>query len=185
MFHVDIDDAGIQVSAVLLPLDRFFEMRASAAIRLWHGLTGAILVPAAWSRTSKTGGDYLFLEALRSEPAGHGLVQSLPEGEWSRRSLGAVIQSPPARAGAFSSQASRQGSAVARAARPELPRRHPGSIRSHRDSRFVSDTSLGRHACCVTGLSGFAPSRPQKRRGRLGQSGFDPSACFFPAAAAA
>ncbi len=62
MFHVDIDDAGIQVSAVLLPLDRFFEMRASAAIRLWHGLTGAILVPAAWSRTSKTGGDYLFLE---------------------------------------------------------------------------------------------------------------------------
>ena len=40
LFRVHVDDAGIQAPAVLLPLDQFFEMRANAAIRLWHGLTG-------------------------------------------------------------------------------------------------------------------------------------------------
>jgi hypothetical protein len=40
VFRVHIDDAGIAPSAVLLPLDQFFESRAIAAIRLWRGLGG-------------------------------------------------------------------------------------------------------------------------------------------------
>ena len=40
VFRVHVDEAGIAPSAVLLPLDQFFEIRATAAIRLWRGLTG-------------------------------------------------------------------------------------------------------------------------------------------------
>jgi hypothetical protein len=40
VFRVHIDESGIEPSAVLLPLDQFFENRATAAIRLWRGLTG-------------------------------------------------------------------------------------------------------------------------------------------------
>ena len=40
VFRVHVDDAGIEPSAVLLPLDQFFESRATAAIRLWRGLAG-------------------------------------------------------------------------------------------------------------------------------------------------
>jgi hypothetical protein len=40
VFRVHVDQAGIGPSAVLLPLDQFFEIRATAAIRLWRGLTG-------------------------------------------------------------------------------------------------------------------------------------------------
>lgn len=39
-FRVHLDDAGIAPSAVLLPLDQFFESRATAALRLWRGLAG-------------------------------------------------------------------------------------------------------------------------------------------------
>ena len=38
--RVHVDEAGIEPSAVLLPLDQFFEIRATAAIRLWRGLAG-------------------------------------------------------------------------------------------------------------------------------------------------
>ena len=38
--RVHIDEAGIAPSAVLLPLDQFFENRVAAAIRLWRGLAG-------------------------------------------------------------------------------------------------------------------------------------------------
>ena len=38
MFRVHFDQAGIAPSAVLLPLDQFFESRATAAIRLWRSL---------------------------------------------------------------------------------------------------------------------------------------------------
>ena len=40
VFRVHLNDAGIEPSAVLLPLDQFFESRATAAIRLWRGLAG-------------------------------------------------------------------------------------------------------------------------------------------------
>jgi hypothetical protein len=40
VFRVHVDDATIEPSAVLLPLDQFFENRATAAIRLWRGLAG-------------------------------------------------------------------------------------------------------------------------------------------------
>jgi len=40
VFRVHLDDAGISPSAALLPLDQFFESRATAAIRLWRGLAG-------------------------------------------------------------------------------------------------------------------------------------------------
>jgi hypothetical protein len=40
MFRVHVDEAGMQPLAVLLPLDQFFESRATAAIRLWRGLAG-------------------------------------------------------------------------------------------------------------------------------------------------
>jgi hypothetical protein len=40
VFRVHVYEAGIQAPAVLLPLDQFFEIRATAAIRLWRGLTG-------------------------------------------------------------------------------------------------------------------------------------------------
>jgi hypothetical protein len=40
VFRVHLDESGIVPSAVLLPLDQFFESRATAAIRLWRGLAG-------------------------------------------------------------------------------------------------------------------------------------------------
>ena len=40
VFRVHVDEAGIEPPAVLLPLDQFFEIRATAAIRLWRGLAG-------------------------------------------------------------------------------------------------------------------------------------------------
>jgi hypothetical protein len=40
IFRVHVDDAIIEPFAVLLPLDQFFENRATAAIRLWRGLVG-------------------------------------------------------------------------------------------------------------------------------------------------
>ena len=40
LFRVHLDDSGIAPSAVLLPLDQFFESRATAAVRLWRGLAG-------------------------------------------------------------------------------------------------------------------------------------------------
>jgi hypothetical protein len=39
-FRVHIDDIGTDPPAVLLPLDQFFEIRMTAAIRLWRGLVG-------------------------------------------------------------------------------------------------------------------------------------------------
>lgn len=38
--RVHVDEVAIEPSAVLLPLDQFFEIRATAAIRLWRGLAG-------------------------------------------------------------------------------------------------------------------------------------------------
>src|SRR6202011_5544319 len=40
VFRVHIDEAGAEPPAVLLPLDQLFEIRATAAIRLWRGLSG-------------------------------------------------------------------------------------------------------------------------------------------------
>ena len=40
VLRVHVDEAGAEPPAVLLPLDQFFEIRATAAIRLWRGLTG-------------------------------------------------------------------------------------------------------------------------------------------------
>jgi hypothetical protein len=40
VFRVHVYESDIQAPAVLLPLDQFFEIRATAAIRLWRGLTG-------------------------------------------------------------------------------------------------------------------------------------------------
>ena len=40
LFRVHVGEAAIEPSAVLLPLDQFFENRAIAAIRLWRGLAG-------------------------------------------------------------------------------------------------------------------------------------------------
>ena len=40
VFRVHIDEAGAEPPAVLLPLDQLFEIRATAAIRLWRGLIG-------------------------------------------------------------------------------------------------------------------------------------------------
>jgi hypothetical protein len=40
VFRVHIDGAAARPPAVLLPLDELFEIRATAAIRLWRGLTG-------------------------------------------------------------------------------------------------------------------------------------------------
>ena len=40
VFRVHIDDKGVDPPAVLLPLDQLFEIRATAAIRFWRGLTG-------------------------------------------------------------------------------------------------------------------------------------------------
>jgi hypothetical protein len=39
VFRIHIDQAGIEPPSVLLPLDQFFEIRATAAMRLWRGLT--------------------------------------------------------------------------------------------------------------------------------------------------
>ena len=38
VFRVHADEVGIEPSAVLLPLDQFFEIRATAAIRIWRSL---------------------------------------------------------------------------------------------------------------------------------------------------
>ena len=40
VFRVHVGEGGIEPSAVLLPLDQFFENRAIAAIRLWRVLAG-------------------------------------------------------------------------------------------------------------------------------------------------
>lgn len=40
VFRVHLDDAGIAPSAALLPLDQFFESRATATIRLWRAFAG-------------------------------------------------------------------------------------------------------------------------------------------------
>ena len=40
VFRVHVGEGSIEPSAVLLPLDQFFENRATAAIRLWRGLAG-------------------------------------------------------------------------------------------------------------------------------------------------
>lgn len=40
VFRVHLNETGITPSAVLLPLDQFFESRAIAAIRFWRGLAG-------------------------------------------------------------------------------------------------------------------------------------------------
>jgi hypothetical protein len=40
MLRVHMDEAGAEPPAVLLPLDQLFEIRATAAIRLWRALTG-------------------------------------------------------------------------------------------------------------------------------------------------
>jgi hypothetical protein len=40
LFRVHVGEGGIEPTAVLLPLDQFFESRAIAAIRLWRGLAG-------------------------------------------------------------------------------------------------------------------------------------------------
>jgi hypothetical protein len=40
VFRVHVGEDGIEPSAVILPLDQFFENRAIAAIRLWRGLAG-------------------------------------------------------------------------------------------------------------------------------------------------
>lgn len=40
VFRVHVGEGSIEPSAVLLPLDQFFENRANAAIRLWRGLAG-------------------------------------------------------------------------------------------------------------------------------------------------
>ena len=40
LFRIHLDNGGIRAPAVLLPLDQFFDIRATAAIRLWRGLTG-------------------------------------------------------------------------------------------------------------------------------------------------
>jgi hypothetical protein len=40
VFRVHVGEDGIEPSAVILPLDQFFESRATAAIRLWRGLAG-------------------------------------------------------------------------------------------------------------------------------------------------
>ena len=40
VFRVNLDGAGTEPPAVLLPLDHLFEIRAMAAIRLWRALTG-------------------------------------------------------------------------------------------------------------------------------------------------
>jgi len=45
VFGVHVNEPGIEPSAVLLPLDQFFESRAIAAIRLWRGLAGLNLGP--------------------------------------------------------------------------------------------------------------------------------------------
>ena len=63
-FRVHIDEAGIEPPAVLLPLDQFFEIRATAAIRLWRGLTGRNPGPNP-SALSKARRDRLIL-ALRA-----------------------------------------------------------------------------------------------------------------------
>jgi hypothetical protein len=38
-----VEDPGVRPACVLLPLDRVFELRAAAALRLWRGLTGRAL----------------------------------------------------------------------------------------------------------------------------------------------
>jgi hypothetical protein len=43
--RVHIDPTGAEPLAVLLPLDQLFEIRATAAIRLWRSLTGGIPGP--------------------------------------------------------------------------------------------------------------------------------------------
>jgi len=40
VFRVHVGEDSIEPSAVILPLDQFFENRAIAAIRLWRGLAG-------------------------------------------------------------------------------------------------------------------------------------------------
>jgi hypothetical protein len=64
MFRVRFDNATIEPSAVLLPLDQFFEIRAVAAVRLWRGLTDRNLGPNP-STLSKARRDRLVL-ALRA-----------------------------------------------------------------------------------------------------------------------
>ncbi len=62
--RIHIDETGVDPPAVLLPLDRLFEIRAAAAIRLWRGLSGRNpgLDPARLSRLRR---DKLIL-ALRA-----------------------------------------------------------------------------------------------------------------------
>ncbi len=38
--RIHLDEAGAEPPAVLLPLDKLFEVRATSAIRAWRGLTG-------------------------------------------------------------------------------------------------------------------------------------------------
>jgi hypothetical protein len=54
-FRVHIDEAGADPPAVLLPLDQLFDIRAVAAVRLWHALTGRNPGPdpAALSQTRR------------------------------------------------------------------------------------------------------------------------------------
>jgi hypothetical protein len=40
VLRVRIDETGAEPPAVILPLDQLFEIRATAAIRLWRGLIG-------------------------------------------------------------------------------------------------------------------------------------------------
>lgn len=64
VFRVPVGEDSIEPSAVILPLDQFFENRAIAAMRLWRGLAGRNpgLNPAALPKTRR---DRLIL-ALRA-----------------------------------------------------------------------------------------------------------------------
>lgn len=64
VFRVHVDEPGIELSAVVLPLDQFFEIRVTAAIRLWRGLTSPNLGPNP-AALSKARRDRLLL-ALRA-----------------------------------------------------------------------------------------------------------------------
>jgi hypothetical protein len=45
IFRVHVDNGADNPAAVLLPLDQLFEIRATAAIRLWRALSGRSLGP--------------------------------------------------------------------------------------------------------------------------------------------
>jgi hypothetical protein len=64
VFRAHIDEAGAEPPAVLLPLDQLFEIRATAAIRLWRGLIGRNPAPNP-AALSKARRDRLIL-ALRA-----------------------------------------------------------------------------------------------------------------------